>query len=110
MAKELPFEDDGGIDKGDTEPAFLVDLDGFEGPLDLLLELGDEEVVLGARILAGFLDVTVDAGLVGHHVVRVAQAAADRVLDLVGRRETLGQLAQHRGPLVLSAEIGRAHV
>ena len=50
MAKELPFEDDGGIDKGDTEPAFLVDLDGFEGPLDLLLELARRQKVDLARI------------------------------------------------------------
>jgi segregation and condensation protein A len=50
VAKELPFEDDGGIDKGDTEPAFLVDLDGFEGPLDLLLELARRQKVDLARI------------------------------------------------------------
>ncbi len=28
MARDLPFEDENAIDKGETEPAFLVDLDG----------------------------------------------------------------------------------
>ena len=43
MAAELPFESE--IDKGDTEPSFLVDVDGFEGPLDLLLELARRQKV-----------------------------------------------------------------
>ena len=45
MARQLPFEDESAIDKGETEPAFLVDLDGFEGPLDLLLELARRQKV-----------------------------------------------------------------
>ena len=45
MARELPFEETGGIDKGDTEPSFLVDVDGFEGPLDLLLEMARRQKV-----------------------------------------------------------------
>lgn len=32
-------------DRGEAEPAFLVDLDGFEGPLDLLLELARRQKV-----------------------------------------------------------------
>lgn len=40
---ELPFETT--IDKADAEPAFLVDVDGFEGPLDLLLELARRQKV-----------------------------------------------------------------
>ncbi|MDP4593214.1 MAG: segregation/condensation protein A, partial [Beijerinckiaceae bacterium] len=47
---ELPFEDVGEIDRGDTEPAFLVDVDGFEGPLDLLLELARRQKVDLAKI------------------------------------------------------------
>jgi segregation and condensation protein A len=43
LAAELPFESE--IDKGDTEPSFLVDVDGFEGPLDLLLELARRQKV-----------------------------------------------------------------
>ena len=42
---ELPFEAMGELDKGDTEPSFLVDVDGFEGPLDLLLELARRQKV-----------------------------------------------------------------
>ncbi len=45
MAKELPFEPVGEIDKSDLEPSFLVDVDGFEGPLDLLLELARRQKV-----------------------------------------------------------------
>jgi len=41
----LPFEDETAVDKGVSEPAFLVDLDGFEGPLDLLLELARRQKV-----------------------------------------------------------------
>lgn len=46
----LPFEDVEEIDRGDTEPAFLVDVDGFEGPLDLLLELARRQKVDLAKI------------------------------------------------------------
>lgn len=47
---ELPFEDVAELDKGDTEPSFLVDVDGFEGPLDLLLELARRQKVDLAKI------------------------------------------------------------
>ncbi|MDB5569824.1 MAG: Segregation and condensation protein [Hyphomicrobiales bacterium] len=45
---ELPFET--AIDKADNEPAFLVGVDGFEGPLDLLLELARRQKVDLAKI------------------------------------------------------------
>jgi segregation and condensation protein A len=46
VASELPFEsDDIELDKGETEASFLVDVDGFEGPLDLLLELARRQKV-----------------------------------------------------------------
>jgi segregation and condensation protein A len=48
VAAELPFETQ--IDKADAEPSFLVDVDGFEGPLDLLLELARRQKVDLARI------------------------------------------------------------
>ncbi len=48
MASELPFETE--IDKADAEPSFLVDVDGFEGPLDLLLELARRQKVDLAKI------------------------------------------------------------
>ncbi|HEV2571685.1 segregation/condensation protein A [Methylocella sp. CPCC 101449] len=47
---DLPFEDSVQLDKGDTEPSFLVDVDGFEGPLDLLLELARRQKVDLAKI------------------------------------------------------------
>ena len=37
-------------DRGENEPAFLVDVDGFEGPLDLLLELARRQKVDLAKI------------------------------------------------------------
>lgn len=45
MASELPFDAVVEIDKADAEPSFLVDVDGFEGPLDLLLELARRQKV-----------------------------------------------------------------
>jgi segregation and condensation protein A len=48
VAKELAFESD--VDRGSDEPAFRVDLDGFEGPLDLLLELARRQKVDLSRI------------------------------------------------------------
>src|SRR5437763_16017845 len=44
MAEELPFEGERG-ERAESEPAFCVDLDGFEGPLDLLLELARRQKV-----------------------------------------------------------------
>lgn len=48
MAQELAFELENGP-RGEEE-AFLVDVDGFEGPLDLLLELARRQKVDLARI------------------------------------------------------------
>src|SRR5690349_16297697 len=46
MAKPLPFEDvEPTAERGEGEPALLVDVDGFEGPLDLLLELARRQKV-----------------------------------------------------------------
>jgi segregation and condensation protein A len=50
MARELAFEMVGEVDRAEAEPAFLVDVDGFEGPLDLLLELARRQKVDLARI------------------------------------------------------------
>jgi segregation and condensation protein A len=38
------------VERDDAEPAFVVDLDGFEGPLDLLLDLARRQKVDLARI------------------------------------------------------------
>jgi segregation and condensation protein A len=43
--QEPVFNEDAPLDRGEAEPAFLVDLDGFEGPLDLLLELARRQKV-----------------------------------------------------------------
>jgi segregation and condensation protein A len=45
MAEVLPFEDVAPVERADSEPALLVDVDGFEGPLDLLLELARRQKV-----------------------------------------------------------------
>src|SRR5450631_2583497 len=37
-------------DRGESEPAFVVDIDGFEGPLDLLLSLARQQKVDLAKI------------------------------------------------------------
>ena len=49
-AKELQFDDPDAIDRGDTEPALIVDVDGFAGPLDPLLELARRQKVDLAKI------------------------------------------------------------
>ena len=45
MAEPLPFEDAAFSDPLESEPKLLVDVDGFEGPLDLLLELARRQKV-----------------------------------------------------------------
>jgi segregation and condensation protein A len=50
VAAQLAFEMGEAIDRGEDEPSFVVDIDGFEGPLDLLLELARRQKVDLARI------------------------------------------------------------
>ncbi len=50
MARELPFEEMDKTERGVSEPALLVDVDGYEGPLDLLLDLARRQKVDLARI------------------------------------------------------------
>src|ERR687889_1533676 len=45
MAQPLPFEDIELAERADGEAALHVDVDGFEGPLDLLLELARRQKV-----------------------------------------------------------------
>ena len=50
MAEQGAFEADFAGDRANGDPAFTVDLDGFEGPLDLLLELARRQKVDLSRI------------------------------------------------------------
>ena len=50
MSEDLFDEDVTDLDRGETDPAFVVDLGAFEGPLDLLLELARRQTVDLARI------------------------------------------------------------
>ncbi|MGD1037437.1 MAG: ScpA family protein [Roseiarcus sp.] len=50
MAGVAFLNDDFRVERSEGEPAFTVDLDGFEGPLDLLLELARRQKVDLARI------------------------------------------------------------
>ena len=45
MADTLPFEEAPLAERAESEPALHVDVDGFEGPLDLLLELARRQKV-----------------------------------------------------------------
>jgi segregation and condensation protein A len=45
MAEPLPFEDVALSERAEGEPRLVVDVDGFEGPLDLLLELARRQKV-----------------------------------------------------------------
>jgi segregation and condensation protein A len=50
MAAELPFQEDGTPERASGEPSFVIDVDGYEGPLDLLLDLARRQKVDLARI------------------------------------------------------------
>jgi segregation and condensation protein A len=50
MAAELPFQESVAPERAIGEPAFLIDVDGYEGPLDLLLDLARRQKVDLARI------------------------------------------------------------
>lgn len=50
MAAVATLKDEFHVERSEGEPAFTVDLDGFEGPLDLLLELARRQKVDLARI------------------------------------------------------------
>src|ERR1700730_1098908 len=48
--EELAFESDVTADRASDEPALVVDVEGFEGPLDLLLMLARQQKVDLAKI------------------------------------------------------------
>ncbi|MFL5108908.1 MAG: segregation and condensation protein A [Xanthobacteraceae bacterium] len=50
MSAELPFATDAMGERGADEPALIVDVEGFEGPLDLLLTLARQQKVDLAKI------------------------------------------------------------
>jgi segregation and condensation protein A len=50
MAGDNPFETNLEADRGSDEPALVVDVEGFEGPLDLLLMLARQQKVDLAKI------------------------------------------------------------
>ncbi|HTO78546.1 MAG TPA: ScpA family protein [Methylocystis sp.] len=50
MSTQWGMEQAHSPERGENEPAFLVDVDGFEGPLDLLLELARRQKVDLAKI------------------------------------------------------------
>src|SRR5581483_1963896 len=50
IADETPFETELTEERGSTEPALMVDVEGFEGPLDLLLTLARQQKVDLAKI------------------------------------------------------------
>ncbi len=49
-ADEAPFAEDAAADRGSGEPALIVDVGGFEGPLDLLLTMARQQKVDLAKI------------------------------------------------------------
>jgi len=49
-AEVLPFSQDANVERASDEPALIVDVEGFEGPLDLLLTLSRQQKVDLAKI------------------------------------------------------------
>src|SRR5215475_817432 len=47
---EMQFEADAEVERATSEPALVVDVEGFEGPLDLLLALARQQKVDLAKI------------------------------------------------------------
>ncbi len=47
---QAPFAEDAAVDRGSDEPALIVDVGGFEGPLDLLLTLARQQKVDLAKV------------------------------------------------------------
>ncbi len=50
MSDELAFAAETDLDRGADEPALIIDVEGFEGPLDLLLTLARQQKVDLAKI------------------------------------------------------------
>jgi len=50
MSDALSFEGEIGAERASDEPALVVDVEGFEGPLDLLLSLARNQKVDLAKI------------------------------------------------------------
>jgi segregation and condensation protein A len=49
-AEVVPFAQDAAVERASDEPALIVDVEGFEGPLDLLLTLARQQKVDLAKI------------------------------------------------------------
>ena len=49
-AGDVSFAEDPAVDRGTDEPTLIVDVGGFEGPLDLLLTLARQQKVDLAKI------------------------------------------------------------
>jgi segregation and condensation protein A len=69
------LKDEYRVERSDGEPAFTVDLDGFEGPLDLLLELARRQKVDLARISVLALAEQYLAFVEAAHTMRLELAA-----------------------------------
>src|SRR5499427_8444567 len=50
LMSDVPFETEFAADRASDEPALVVDVEGFEGPLDLLLALARQQKVDLAKI------------------------------------------------------------
>src|SRR6202051_4696353 len=50
MSEQFPFEAELTAERASDEPALIVDVEGFEGPLDLLLTLARQQKVDLAKI------------------------------------------------------------
>ena len=75
MAGVAVLKDEYRVERSDGEPAFTVDLDGFEGPLDLLLELARRQKVDLARISVLALAEQYLAFVEAAHTMRLELAA-----------------------------------
>ena len=79
IGEDLFEEDSAEFDRGESDPAFVVDVAGFEGPLDLLLELARQQTVDLAGISILMLAEQYLAFIEGARRIRL-ELAADYLL------------------------------
>ena len=89
-------------DRGVSEPAMIVDVEGFEGPLDLLLMLARQQKVDLSKISILAL---------ADQYLTFVDAARQLRLELAADYLVMAAwLAYLKSRLLLPEEIGRAHV
>src|SRR5256886_103048 len=101
-AEILSFETGRPAELAADEPALVVDVEGYEGPLDLLLALARQQKVDLAKISI--------LALADQYLVFIEEARKIRLELAADYLVMAAWLAYLKSRLLLPEEIGRAHV